>query len=57
MSTKTKPKYDPDARYRVRLAKPVQRGKRILSPMYAHVMTGRVLEELPPEVIADVEPV
>lgn len=50
-------KYEPDARYKVRLRKPHRRGFRTLSPIHAHVMTGRVLEEIPPEVIANVEPV
>jgi len=56
-STPAGGKYDPDARYKVRLRKPHRRGPRVLSPLYDHVMTGRLLEEIPPEVIANVEPV
>ena len=56
-ATNTGGAINPDARYSVRLKKPVQRGRRVLSPQFAHVMTGRVLAELPSEVIAHVEPV
>lgn len=50
-------KYDPDARYKVRLRRPHRRGSRTLSPLYDHVMTGRLLAEIPEEIIANVEPV
>lgn len=49
-------KYDDEARYEVWLAKPFRRGHRILSPMNRHVLTGKVLNEIPSEAIGNVQP-
>jgi hypothetical protein len=48
---------DPDARYEITVTRPIARRGRILSPMHRHVVTGRILMELPPEALADVQPV
>lgn len=48
--------YEPDARYEVRLLKSVPRGKGTLSPMHRHVLTGKMLADIPTEAIADVKP-
>lgn len=48
---------EPQARYSVRLLRPVERHGRILSPMDEHVMTGKVLSSLPPEAIHHAEQV
>lgn len=50
------PAYDADARYEVQLVKPVQRKGRTLSPMNRHVLTGKVLNEIPSEAIGNVQP-
>lgn len=48
--------YDAEQRYEVKLAKPVVRKGRVLSPLARHVMTGRVLAELPPDAVAEAKP-
>lgn len=50
------PGYEPDARYEVRLIKPVKRKGRTLSPMSRHVLTGKVLNEIPSEAVGNVQP-
>lgn len=48
--------YEPEARYEVRLVKPVKRKGRTLSPMHRHVLTGKVLNEIPSEAVGNVQP-
>lgn len=54
--TNDAPAYEAEARYEVRLIKPVVRKGRTLSPMSRHVLTGKVLNEIPPEAIGNVQP-
>lgn len=58
MTKKAEPKtdYNLERQYEVRLAKTVAYKGRTLSPRNRHVMLGKMLSELPPEAIADVQP-
>lgn len=55
-SQEVSPPYEADARYKVQLVKPVTRKGRTLSPMNRHVLTGKVLNEIPMEAIGNVQP-
>lgn len=55
-SQEVTPPYEADARYKVQLVKPVKRKGRTLSPISQHVMTGRVLNEIPSEAVGNVQP-
>lgn len=56
MAKEPQPAYEPDKNYEVSLLMPVTRKGRTLSAMHRHTMTGKVLSEIPPEAIANVQP-